>query len=102
LKIGATSHLNHKSDYLNLMSPLSTKTKRNKPSMNYAVLPASSTSPIRGSARSPVEKYNTSDYTRIDEAGTIALNRAKTEHNRQNKQADKQQSGNKTPTKTLK
>ena len=105
-KPGATSNVNHKSDYLNLMSPLSTKSKSiiTSKSMNYAVLPDAhlfsksvSTSPIRGTARSPIEKSNTSDYTLIDEIGTDALNRAK---NSREKQLFS--TGNKTPTKALK
>ena len=107
IKIGrGSSNVNHKSDYLNLMSPLTTKSKNmiTSKSMNYAVLPdhhlfskSVSTSPVRGSARSPIEKPNKSDYTLIDEIGTDALNRTK---NSREKQLFS--TGNKTPTKTLK
>ncbi|XP_066932622.1 probable serine/threonine-protein kinase dyrk2 [Clytia hemisphaerica] len=104
----STPSSNHNSDYLNLMSPANaTKSggsiNSSKPSMDYAVLTGKmtsysksvSTSPIRGSARSPIEKPNKSDYTLIDGKATDALNRARDTR-------DKQLTGNKTPTKTLK
>ena len=103
---GGSANVNHKSDYLNLMSPSTTKGKNmiTSKSMNYAVLPdqhvyskSVSTSPVRGTARSPIEKPNKSDYTLIDEIGTDALNRTK---NSREKQLFS--TGNKTPTKTLK
>ena len=103
---GGSANVNHKSDYLNLMSPLTTKSKNpiTSKSLNYAVLPdqhlyskSVSTSPVHGSARSPIEKPNKSDYTLIDEIGTDALNRTK---NSREKQLFS--TGNKTPTKTSK
>lgn len=107
LKVGNnTSNVNHTSDYLNLMSPSTTTPIGRSKHMNYAILPdfnskSVSTSPVRISTRSPIEKPNKSDYTLIDEVGTSALANARSKHE-YNRQTKSQSSGNRTPTKNLK
>ena len=89
------------SDYLNLMSPAKSKNSKQPSGLNYIMVGGrgnyltKSTSPVRHQPKSPIETYNKSDYTRIDENATGALNRSMLEHRR-----DKLV--NKTPMKTSK